>query len=485
MPIPKRSGNSNARPSDFDTSLSEESLSVDEQLEEDLLDEADESETAVSTVVSAPSSSVEKASEGDSSLFDDPEPLELEDDSTEVSADEGSGKAKKKGKGGKKTSIGGGKEQPIEIDTKKKKLKPVGSQKRIRVSDLDARKDLRANKFRVQTAVLVLVGGLFAFGAYNAIFPEKPHTDEEIAMIALEVTGASTFPVEGGEGFATDFMEAYLTLGDDPVRDRVLNYYYTGSMDATSSSSGDIGVSASSTFQQEIIYGPTVYESRAVRPSSGNYVIGALVQDTALDSEGNTIEPPIDGSNAHWVFFNVNVYYDEANNTYSITPDSPTLVSPNEAGATPDVPDAVQLGSGARNSDLEESLNSLVNGFIQGYASTTPNDYSSIEQYIVSNPPPALTQGLGGEYQVAEGNRGVTFEAYPDNETGEVKVRVIVQWERTATGSTDEDSGGGQNREATVTYTSQYVMTLVPQGGDGRYLVSNFAPEYYIEDLDD
>ena len=350
--------------------------------------------------------------------------------------------------------------QNVFIDKKKKQLKPFGGRK-IKEHDLDPRKNLQKNRKIMQSifvgAILLVVG----FGGYKTFFPADSVTPAEIQEIVKDTTGLTNFPLESGRGFATDFMKAYLTVNSDSVSQQVLGYYYSGTM-----GNGDNeNRTAAKGFQQTILYGPTVYESKALTDYSARYTIGALVQPAL--AAGDTPA----GTQPRWQFFNVNVYYNAGSGNFSITKDSPTVVPAAEVGQSSEIPASAPLGTGESDQALAKSLQSVVYGFLEGYAKSSPSNHTTLDQYVVTNPPVELLKGLNGTYTFAgDMNDAVKYEAYPTNDPSMVKVSVRVNW-RTSLGTADS--------AARLEYTSTYVMTLVKQA-NGKYLVSKFSPQFYV-----
>ena len=448
--------------------------------------------------------------------FDDPEdetftsvPIEeqvneADDDDADVETQESENEEKEskdsdseKKKSGKKPKRRGRKrkrnsrdEQSVEIDKKNNRLRPFGSSKKtlLRAGHFDPRKDHRRQRSIARAVFLAGIYGIVGFAVYNTFFSDDPLDENEVAEIALLATGYTDFPLDHGEGFARDFVEAYLSIESDDVSEQVLSYYYTGEINEEGAgASTDSGVNRipSSTFFQEVHYGPTVYEANGVTETSASYTIGAVVEPNVNydeDVEDLSFVPPEDGSTARWVFFNVNVFYNPADGSMAIAPDSPTMVPSTEVAASVDVPEPGPLGDGETDPAVEESIESLVNGFMEGYAETSPGDTSSIDQYLSSDAPNRAQRGLEGNVEIAEGADAIVYEAYPDEENDEVKVRVNVTWTDTVMATNDE--GDETDTGAEITYGSQYVLTLDDQG-EGRYLVSDFAPEYYVMNDDD
>lgn len=369
-------------------------------------------------------------------------------------------------------------EQPIEIDPKTKKLLPFGNSKKVlRTRDFEPRKNLRRDQTLARYGVLALVAGILLLGGYQAIFPAKPLTDQEVYNIALQATNYTNFPVESGRGFATDFMQAYLTVDDNSTSQSVLNYYYNGNLDSSagSSSKSNSNRTATGSYNQTILSGPTVYTARGVTDTSGTYVVGALVQPKTVSNSDDTNSEAQD-SEPRWMFFNVNVYYDESNQSFAITPESPSVVPAVSVKSPNDVPDPAPLGTGEESDELKADTESVVNGYIQGYMTSSDSDHSALDQYVVTDPDPSLTKGLNNEYALADSSNAITYEVYPIEESNQVKVRVHVMWVASPDGSAENESR--------AQFTSTYVMTLDRQS-DGRYLVSKFAPEYYVADPED
>lgn len=369
--------------------------------------------------------------------------------------------------------------QPIEVDVEHKKLKPMSDNKRLRTNDFDARKNLHNRQQRWRTTVIVLIAALVLIGAYQAVFPPKPLSEDKVAQIAKHSVGETNFPEDDGRGFAKDFMKAYLTINSDEVSKRVMNYYYSGSMKGDDSDTESQNRTAASSFSQEVLYGPTVYDVKPLTDKSGKYTIAALVESKESEEGGDSTKPPSDGSGAKWVFFNVNVYYDEAQDSFAIADDSPSVIPKSNVEPPGDIPKQLELGTGEEDDGLKDDVKSLVNEFVKGYSQSSPENYSPIKQYIVSHPKSDLKTGLDDEYTLSDTNDAIDYEVYPEkkDETDKLKVSVTVDWK-------DAPKNTQDKQETNVTYTSHYVMTLVKSSGD-KYLVSDFEPEYYVPDISD
>lgn len=355
--------------------------------------------------------------------------------------------------------------QDVFINQKKNTLKTFGGRK-INQSEFDKRKNLRKNATIVKIVVIGLITLLVGAGVKNAIFPPEVMTENEIAEIVAATTGLNDYPLEKGKGFATDFMKSYLTANADGVSEKVLGYYYSGSL--TVGATGNRTVT--SAIKQNVLYGPTVYDAYAFSDNSARYTIGALVSNSAV--EGKT---PAQGSAPRWEFFNVNVYYDKKTDSFAITQDSPTVIPAANVGQAENIPKAMDLGTGVPNADLVETVDSVVKGFIQGYLTSSPDNHTAIDQYITSVNDPELIKGLDGAYKFAGDsvNESIKYEVYPMTEENNNELKVLATLDLANTLGTDKST-------MSVQYKSTYVITLKLVGG--KYLVSKIAPQYYVTD---
>lgn len=401
---------------------------------------------------------------------------------------------------------------------KKNQAEAKSRGKSIRADQLSASRDTLLGRKVVSWAV---VGSLLLFsglGVKTLIDPPTGMTQNDVLNLLEQTPQYTKFPMEAGQGIATDFMRAYLNVNSDEASNQVRSYFYTGSLEGDPK---DIGVGADSgpqvtpnragtgTFSQKVLYGPTVYKATPVSKNSASYTVGAFVKsaevskgkDGKMTYKSNTSEAK--QKENHWIFFNVNVFHDDATNSFSISQDSPSLVPSEDIVSQRNVPNPAPLGEQVSDSSINDSIRSTVNGFVQGYSKSTPEEHSAVDQYIVSNPDPSLTNGLGGQYKIAKSS-GVQYETFTKDtkNNSQLKVRVAVTWVQDASqnskssssdSSSSDSSSSSDDSDATtstskeksqVTYTSRYVMTL-DKTADNRYLVSKFAPELYIPDPDD
>lgn len=370
----------------------------------------------------------------------------------------------------------------------KKRRKDRKNRQIVRTGDFDNRTNIKRQQKLIKVAALSGIGLLVGLSIFQTIVPEDKWTEEEISTIAQQSSGVTDFPLERGSGFAKDFVESYLTIGgeDEATVQSALNYFYTGSPINSSGSSTSSGVTndirtASGNTQQKLIFGPTVYDQMSVTNNSGNYTIGAMVQQTDEsedDEVAKDMEEDPESYGPTWVFFNVSVFYDSEEDSFAIAEGSPTVVPSENIKPRNTMPDTLALGEdGTDSPEIEEQITNLINGFMTNYALSTPSDYSGLEQYIVSDPGPDLRDGFNGEYALVSSPE---FKAYPMDEEGNVvQVRVEVAWKDTPKGIEDPED---DLQNASVQYPSTYILELQKQP-DNRYLVSKMNPEIYIPDF--
>ena len=349
------------------------------------------------------------------------------------------------------------------IDEKNEKLKPFGRKRAAKVSEFDQRKNMRQKARFIQMGVIGFLVVLVGLGLKNAFFPPATLSENDVVGIVQSETGTFGFPVARGGAFAKDFMQAYLTIDNSSpatkaLNDQALSYFYTGGSGEGEAPTRVVG----SEVKQTILYGPTIYDSKEVTAYSAIYTIGSLVNVTTQGAP-----PAVDGSTAKWMFYSVNVYYDAKTDGFYITPASPVVVPNLEVKAPTNLPEPLPLGTGQSDSTLTDNVRSLVYGFIDGYAKSSPSDHSKIDQYILPNPDASLLKGLNNTYKLAgPPESAIQYEAYPTDDPKVAKVRVKVTWRiGDATNYVDNDS--------------TYVMTLNKQD-NGTYLVSKFAPEIFL-----
>lgn len=350
------------------------------------------------------------------------------------------------------------------IDEEKAKLKPFGSgrsKRKAKVNEFDNRKNLRQRSKIIQYIVLAGLVILIGLGVKNALIPPKTLTQEDINNSIVSELGDKGFPMDTANGFVTSFMDAYMNYDPtDPMSIQMLNYFYTGEL-ASGTSVNEASRLTSSDIIQRVIIGPNIYTNEALTEYSARFTVGALVElSSKKDGE--------DSSVTRWQFFNVNVYYDKETQGMVIAPGSPTIVAAPEFGTSTKVPNEAPLGTGQADQELTKEVSSVVTGFVKGYAISSANDHSAIDQYVIPDAPVDLQRGLDSRYVLSEDNSAISYTAFPTDQEGLVKVDVQVKW---------RDS---LSSDLNTTYSSQYIMTLQKQT-NGKWLVAKFAPRFFFK----
>lgn len=363
------------------------------------------------------------------------------------------------------------------VDRDKRKLKPFGKPKKAaKAGDFDPRKNLEGQRKLYRGIVVAALVALVGFGAFNALVPKESVSYAEIEEIAAYAAGDTGFPTVKGEGFALNFMDSLLDISPGPEglakRTAALGYFYGAAGDSKAASEA---LTAVGNVSQQVVYGPVALDSTPLTENAASYEIGVLLSTTEAPVEGSD---PLEGSAANdamaaslrWVSFNVNVYYDEAKDSFAIAPNSPTLLPAPSVEAPSLVPAGEPLGEPVDS--ISESVRATVVGFLSGYRESTKENFDKILQYIGTNADESLRTGLGGQYQFAtpdDPSSSVAMEVFESATTaGELKVALVVDWQIPT----------GEN--SSVTFPSHYVLTLTSTGG-GDYTVTKFAPYYWTE----
>lgn len=372
------------------------------------------------------------------------------------------------------------------IDEDNNELKPFGSEKNVKdskklnVSSVDNRADIRKKAVVVQWCVIILLIILALMAIKNSLIPPKTLSQDEVATISKQANGKTNFPVEGGKGFVTNFMQAYLTAPPDSIGSKVLSYYYNGG-NLKDSNLGSTNLTVNGEYKQDILYGPTIYDSTDIDDNFAKYVVAALVRP---DSKITPLNPDV--IEPKWQFFNVNVYYDEIKDTYSIIKDSPSVVPAKQVGDSKDIPERLVPGSGKADDELLQTVKPTINGFLDAYAISSRTNHGALDAYITDKNDSSLTNGLNGQYEFVGGeadNAIDSLKVYPETEEkggNQVAYATInMRWANVLPSGNEENTGGVSTNR--IEYSSEYLMTLYKQA-DGSYKVSRFVPNYYIPD---
>lgn len=370
------------------------------------------------------------------------------------------------------------------LDEENIELKPYGGKKkkaskRAKVSDFDNRKNLEGQRKLYRAIFVAAIVAIVGFGAFKTFAPVEVLTEDEVATIAAWTNGDTGFPTTRGEGFALSFVDTLVNYSEDQQskakRDVALQYFTGGS---DSSFAANESLSVMGNIKQSVIHGPVVLESKGLTENAGAYKIGMLLSTGPLkDPEGDGVRyDELAAEQLRWVAFNVNVYYDAANDSFRIAEGSPTLL-PYEEVIAEDLPVAQSLGEPVETPPGD--ANSIALGFIKEYRQSSKNDTSALESYIIGDDP-TLRTGLNSKYQFStmeDEDASVEMTFYKDKAEADaeapsqLKAEMIVQW------AIPMDEEGKES----VKFTSTYVLTL-DYSGSG-YKVSKFAPYYWSEQV--
>lgn len=371
---------------------------------------------------------------------------------------------------------------PIYVDEENKQLKTFGTEqknsdgkkrKKVTPSKFDSRNNLRKRAMIIRVIVLSGLGILIGLGAKNALFPPDTLEQEEVMTLIQQATGELNFPTDRGSGFVENFMETFVAVDDDEVRQAALNYFYTGEVSETYNSEK---MTPDSDFSQQVAYGPVVYDYNVLSSESAEYIVGVAVS-TSDDPAGIPIYNETTGeTNVQWRFFSVNVYYDQESDAMAIVDNSPNIMPPQDVFLSEEVPEPLLPGTQEPDEELTAATRNAVHGFVDGYMEASPDDTSMIDQYIYEegqDDPFFLTDGLDGEFELY-GEEPISHTAfYADSENpNQARALVEVSMRDTSTEST-EDDGSANN-----VYHSEYMMRLV-QSDDGTWYVTQFRPSLY------
>lgn len=363
----------------------------------------------------------------------------------------------------------------------KREARDIRSARRSRKSKLqpnaavDALK--KANTVRMITVFVVMA--ILALAVFNVLVPKKQYSVADIQSIAQTASGDTGFPLQEGAGIAQQFIQAYIQSGS--ASDQLLSVFYNGmTMASVTDGDGTTGSQANnitnpSTIEQDIQYGPYVYEEQAVATdgSSATYKVGTLVY------RKNTIDGSIitssDGKTPlyRWLFYQVDVYYDKDKDMFTVSSDSPTRVTEPRMSQGNAAPDADLPGDKEEKDDLEnDSMQNLITQFFSAWGKSDDTALSVIIDKKESKPSVNFNTsdnvGLGGAVELAG---DPSYKIYGPPATDKYyRALVTVQWKETI----DENDA--------YTQTSTYVLKLKKSGtgSDDKFYVIDMQPYLYI-----
>lgn len=346
------------------------------------------------------------------------------------------------------------------VDKENKKVLPFGGNK-IKTRNFDERKNKKVGLIIIRLVVMSLFVGMFGLGIYNTFF-KMERSDEEIEKLVLQRMGDTGFPLDRGQAFAEEFLHYYLNFNkEDIANQRMLAQYYTGDSKGSVSS---LNVSMPILNKQRPIQMPITFERATPTSYLGVYKMSVLV----TDENGNYLTAD-NNLSAHWLSFQINVYYDVETKQMTIHPDSPTSIPTYAITNNANLPAEAKLGNGKTSDSMISTLTPTVEGFIKAYLNSSTTNHNEVIQYIPDEKPIDLISGYGGTMKIADGSN-IQFKVYQTNNPDEWKVDVRVNLQDTIV----------VDPTNTATYKNRYVMTVVKTPGN-KYLVTKFSPYVYIK----
>lgn len=373
------------------------------------------------------------------------------------------------------------------IDKKKIKLKKFGRTQRNKdgtvrkqlTSEFDDRNNLRKRSKLVTTGVIALLSVLVVSSIIQTVVPDNNLEEEDVQEIVAQMTGSS-FPLDRGESFAENFINAYANRTGDSLDEAALAFFYSGDTNARTNPA-ETTFDSSGDFSQRIAYPAKVYDKRIGNPFSASFTVGVAVS-VSDDPDGIPVTTPDGEPNIEWRFFDVNVYHDPNTDALSIAPGSPTVVPPVKISDTNAVPNEQAIGTGDESAELNVETRGTVEGFITSFMDVTPESSSAVSQYIVSDPPISVINGFGGAFEVdGDPEDAILTEAFYRGEHGgnEAIVRTTVNMRDKST-QYENSSNDDNRRESYATYTSTYMVFLAREGE--RWVVTDMESYVHVAD---
>lgn len=357
-------------------------------------------------------------------------------------------------------------------DGKKKRQKYDRNNK----SELKSGGALSESQARIWRYVFISVMVIFCLlGAKNALIPPKTLSQGEVQQIAMTTVGQTGFPMESGSSIAEAFIEAYIPVSGDSAATAMLANFYNGTkFDSTNQNSVSANIPASNgNITQSIKAGPFIYKETSFDKNTANFVVGALVY---RNLEGQPVlANASDNIEYKWIYFNVGVYYNDKEDTFSIDQNSPTMVSEPTMAASSDLNKPKAPGSGETDDQVTNDAKDTVVNFMKAWGNS---DQSALATLVSKNKTNATMNGLNGEYTLSSDSSGLQFEVYgPASGDKYYRGLVTVKWVDNVTAGDAANNKDGLS----LTYTSKYILKL-EKTSDGKYLVQDINPYYYVPD---
>lgn len=375
-----------------------------------------------------------------------------------------------------------------EIDAEKGTLKPFDSdrktkrKKTVSTKDFDARRNLAKRENRIRTGVVVILVSVLGLAIYQTVVPKHIPDAAEIKAIAQQAVNKTKFPASRAKVFAENYVSSYVRINADEDSNKLLNYYTTGSDEKNSVNSS--GRSHSGQVTQYDIVSAKADDGISLGDNSGSFLVTAYVRPSITKQDANTLKEKTATEKmdeGKWVSFRVNVFWDEKMNGFAIA-GTPTLMPSTNVIPSNNVPKAKALGK--LDSTATNKVQGTVTNFMKAYATSSPEDYTSLQQYVTANADASLKTGMRGKFtfgNTSSSKGGISVEAYlPEGSNSDdvLTVKTTVDWVDAIESATSE-----QATQPRITYQSTYILTMVKQA-DGKYQVSKMTPEIYTPDAD-
>ena len=375
-----------------------------------------------------------------------------------------------------------------EIDAEKGTLKPFDSdrktkrKKTVSTKDFDARRNLAKRENRIRTGVVVILVSVLGLAIYQTVVPKHIPDEAEIKAIAQQAVNKTKFPASRAKVFAENYVSSYVRINADEDSNKLLNYYTTGSDEKNSVNSS--GRSHSGQVTQYDIVSAKADDGISLGDNSGSFLVTAYVRPSITKQDANTLKEKTATEKmdeGKWVSFRVNVFWDETTNGFAIA-GTPTLMPSTNVIPSNNVPKAKALGK--LDSTATNKVQGTVTNFMKAYATSSPEDYTSLQQYVTANADASLKTGMRGKFtfgNTSSSKGGISVEAYlPEGSNSDdvLTVKTTVDWVDAIESATSD-----QATQPRITYQSTYILTMVKQA-DGKYQVSKMTPEIYTPDAD-
>lgn len=361
--------------------------------------------------------------------------------------------------------------EPSKKSAKKKKRERYNRKKQSSIKkggDVLTENHARIWRYVFLTALVVL----FAIGLKNIISPPKTLSISDVDNQIYQTTGETGFPLDRGSAIAEAFAAAYIPISGSPADQSILQNFYAGQKFSTvSTATGITGAvpTTNGTVTQAIQSGPYLYREESMSESTANFVIGALIYRMV---DGQPVKTSTgDSIDYRWIYLNIGVYWDKTKDTFAIDKNSPTLTSAPKMKASTSLPSPKLPGNGETDDDVTAASKETVTNFMKAWAAS---DTSALSTLTPNDKTSNTMNGLDGKYTIDNAGDGLTFTVYglaPGDNL--YRALVKVNWKDSISSNGDSDNS--------VSYPSQYILKL-EKTSDGKYLVQDINPYYYVED---